>query len=208
MRNWWYNSCMKSSLILNLTAGWLRLKCEELGSRYRMPSKAGIAKNGRWRRQGGQGKGDGRLFERVRTLEIITHICWHFLQEHSSFGEHWLRWHGCARAWPAPCGQCWYGNNWCHIFGMKLTIQVSQGTCGKCPRHLGGLVETRSCKQLVSRFTGQARKVYRSYWPFYIFKRFFFRQDHSSRQGEGNLQWARLPESRHQLCIHPHQCPQ
>ena len=37
---------MKCSPRLNLTAGWLRLKCEELGSRYRMPSKAEIAKVG------------------------------------------------------------------------------------------------------------------------------------------------------------------
>ena len=37
---------MKCTLRLNLTAGWLRLKCEELGSRYRMPSKAEIAKVG------------------------------------------------------------------------------------------------------------------------------------------------------------------
>ena len=31
---------------LILTARWLRLKCEELGSRYRMPSRAEIAKMG------------------------------------------------------------------------------------------------------------------------------------------------------------------
>ena len=36
----------KCTLRLNPTAGWLRLKCEELGSRYRMPSKAEIAKMG------------------------------------------------------------------------------------------------------------------------------------------------------------------
>ena len=42
----------------------------------------------------------------------------------------------------------------------KLTIQDFQGTCGKCLRHLGGQAETRGCKQLGYRCTGQARKVY------------------------------------------------
>ena len=37
---------IKSLLRLILTAGWLRLKSEELGLRYRMPSKLEIAKMG------------------------------------------------------------------------------------------------------------------------------------------------------------------
>ena len=77
--------------------------------------------SGRWWWQRGQEKGDGWLLERVRTLEIISQTCWHFLQEDSSFGEHWLCWHGSARAWPAPCGQCWYVNDWCHMIGDTHT---------------------------------------------------------------------------------------
>ena len=41
-----------------------------------------------------------------------------------------------------------------------LIFQDFQGTCGRCPRHLGGPAETRSCKQLVYRCSGQARKVF------------------------------------------------
>ena len=36
----------------------------------------------------------------------------------------------------------------------------------------------------------------------------FYRQDHSSRQSEGDFHWTRLPQSCHQRCIHPQQCPQ
>ena len=43
-----------------------------------------------------------------------------------------------------------------------LIFQDFQGTCGRCPRHLGGPVVTRSCKQLVCRCTGQAKKVFLS----------------------------------------------
>ena len=45
-----FNSCFDPAIIcsrtLILAAGWLRRKCEELGSRYRMPSRAEIAKMG------------------------------------------------------------------------------------------------------------------------------------------------------------------
>ena len=41
-----FNPAISCSQTLNLAAGWLRLKCEELGSRYRMPSRAEIAKMG------------------------------------------------------------------------------------------------------------------------------------------------------------------
>ncbi len=43
---------------------------------------------------------------------------------------------------------------------LTSTFQDFQGTCGRCPRHLGGLAETRSCRQLAYRCTGQARKVF------------------------------------------------
>ena len=50
MRNQSFNSgfdpAINCSRTLILTAGWLRLKSEELGSRYRMPSRAEIAKMG------------------------------------------------------------------------------------------------------------------------------------------------------------------
>ena len=41
-----FNPAISYSQTLILAAGWLRLKCEELGSRYRMPSRAEIAKMG------------------------------------------------------------------------------------------------------------------------------------------------------------------
>ena len=41
-----FNPAISCSRTLTLAAGWLRLKCEELGSRYRMPSRAEIAKMG------------------------------------------------------------------------------------------------------------------------------------------------------------------
>ena len=41
-----FNPALSYSRTLILAAGWLRLKCEELGSRYRMPSRAEIAKMG------------------------------------------------------------------------------------------------------------------------------------------------------------------
>ena len=51
------------------------------------------------------------------------------------------------------------------IFSQKCSLHTSifqdfQGTCGRCLRHLGGLDETRSYKQLAHRCTGQARKVF------------------------------------------------
>ena len=41
-----FDPAINCSRTLILTAGWLRLKSEELGSRYRMPSKSEIAKMG------------------------------------------------------------------------------------------------------------------------------------------------------------------
>ena len=41
-----FNQAISCSRTLILAAGWLRLKCEELGSRYRMPGRAEIAKMG------------------------------------------------------------------------------------------------------------------------------------------------------------------
>ena len=50
MKNQSFNSgfdpAISCSRTLILAAGWLRLKSEELGSRYRMPSRAEIAKMG------------------------------------------------------------------------------------------------------------------------------------------------------------------
>ena len=43
---------------------------------------------------------------------------------------------------------------------LTSTFQDFHGTCGRCPRHLGGPAETRSCKQLAYRCTGQARKIF------------------------------------------------
>ena len=45
-RNSGFNPAISYSRTLILAAGWLRLKCEELESRYRRPSRAEIAKMG------------------------------------------------------------------------------------------------------------------------------------------------------------------
>ena len=91
------------------------------GIKIQDAKKGRDCQNGRRWWQGGQGESDGWFFGRVCECEIISQACWFFfLQEHSSFGEHRLCRNGGACAWPAPCGQCWYDDDWNFLSELLL----------------------------------------------------------------------------------------
>ena len=83
----------------------------------------------------------GREREKVRTLFWPPQFHEHtdiFLQEHSSVGEHRLCRNGSACAWPAPCGQCWYDDDWNFLSELLLAHTDLSGL----PRNLWKVPQT------------------------------------------------------------------
>ena len=170
-----------------------------------------------------------------RVYEIISQAGWYFLQEHSSVGEHRLCWNGSACAWPAPCGECWYDDDW-HFLSEMLLAHINLSglprNLWKVPQTFGRAGRDEKLQAvgvqmywpgqkglLISIFISIAmhathatiittERTTRPQASLLEMKFQFYRQDHSSRRSEGDFHWTRLPQSCHQRCIHPQQCPQ
>ena len=139
------------------------------GIKIQDAKKGRDCQNGRRWWQGGQGESDGWFFGRVCECEIISQACWFFFcrsiqvlvsTDCAGMGVHV----------PDLRLVVNVGMTMIEIFSQNCFLHTSifqdfQGTCGRCLRHLAGPAETRSCKQLVYRCTGQARKVF---WSWFL----------------------------------------
>ena len=229
----WFQSCHKLFMDPDSRSWVAASQMWRAGIEVQDAKKGRDCQNGRRRWQGRQGESDGWFFGRVCECEMILQACWHFFA-----GAFKCWWAPTVLEWECMCLTCalWSMLVWqwlkfslrtdpCTHQSFRTSKELVEGApdiwTGRQGQEaasswrtdvlarpersfdLNFLLAPQCTQQLSQR---SVRHVPRRHcWKW---NSIFCRQDHSSRQSEGNFHWTKLPQSCHQCCIHPQQCPQ